>query len=177
MNRGKSSQNRYCCVPLCDQKGSTGPNGERVGFFSIPTEKHLREQWLHAIRREPGKHFSVTDSTKVCSLHFKDEHLKKSFGLGRLTYIEGAVPSVFAWKRSSPRKRPPPKPRANYPTAKKKARASLDLSAVPNPLSEISQDITQHNTTFNVWTVIRQNITATFRTAARLKPRKYKILV
>ena len=100
MNRGKSSQNRYCCVPLCDQKGSTGPNGERVGFFSIPTEKHLREQWLHAIRREPGKHFSVTDSTKVCSLHFKDEHLKKSFGLGRLTYIEGAVPSVFAWKRS-----------------------------------------------------------------------------
>ena len=141
MNRGKSSQNRYCCVPLCDQKGSTGPNGERVGFFSIPTEKHLREQWLHAIRREPGKHFSVTDSTKVCSLHFKDEHLKKSFGIGRLTYIEGAVPSVFAWKRSSPRKRPPPKPRANYPTAKKKARASLDLSAVPDPLSEISQDI------------------------------------
>ena len=138
MNRGKSSQNRYCCVPLCDQKGSTGPNGERVRFFSIPTEKHLREQWLHAIRRESGKHFSVTDSTKVCSLHFKDEHLKKSFGSGSSIIL------------------------------------SLPLAMYS---STLIQDITQHNTTFNVWTVIRQNITATFRTAARLKPRKYKILV
>ena len=86
MNKSQSPQNRYCCVPLCDQKGSTGPNGEKVGFFSIPTEKHLREQWLHAILREPGKHFSVTDSTKVCSLHFKDEHLKKSFGSASILF-------------------------------------------------------------------------------------------
>ena len=107
MDKSQSPQNRYCCVPLCDQKGFTGPQGEKVGFC-IPTEKHLREQWLHAIRREPGKHFFVTDSTKVCSLHFKHEHLKKSFGIGRLPYVEGAVPSVFPWKRSSPRKRPPP---------------------------------------------------------------------
>ena len=140
MKKSQSSQNRYCCVPLCDQKGSTGPNGEKVGLFSIPTEKHLREQWLHAIRREPGKYFSVTDSTKVCSLHFKAEHLKKSFSIGRLTYVAGAVPSVFAWKRSSHRKRPPPTPRASYPTGEKKARASLDLSVVPDPWSETSQD-------------------------------------
>lgn len=72
----------------------------------------------------------VTDSTKVCSLHFKDEHLKKSFGIGRLTYVEGAVPFVLPWKRSTPWKRPRPKPRASYPTGEKKALASLDLSAV-----------------------------------------------
>lgn len=103
VNKSQSPQNRYCCVPLCDQKGSIGPNGVKVGFFSIQTE---RERWLHAMWREPGKHFSVTDSTKVCSIHFKNEHLKKSFGTGRLTYVEGAVPSVFAWERSSLRKRP-----------------------------------------------------------------------
>ena len=40
-----------------------------------------------------GKHFSVTDSSKVCSLHFKDEPFKRSFGIGRLTYVKGAVPS------------------------------------------------------------------------------------
>ena len=85
---------------VCDQKGSTGPDGEKVVFFSIPTEKHLRQQCLHSIRRELGKQFSATNSTKVCSHHFKDEHRKKSFGIGRLTYVEGAVPSVFAWKRS-----------------------------------------------------------------------------
>jgi len=140
MNKSQSPRNRYCWVPICDQKGSTGSNGEKVGYFSIPTKKHLREQWLHAIRREPGKH-SVTNFTKICSLHFKDEHLKKSFGIGRLTYVEGAVPSVFAWKRSSPKKRPSPRPRASYPTGEKKARASLVLSAVPDPFAEKSQDI------------------------------------
>jgi len=36
----------------------------------------------------------------VCSLQFQKEHLKKSLGIGWLTCINGAVPSVFAWKRS-----------------------------------------------------------------------------
>ena len=77
------------------KKGSSGPNSEKVGFFSIPIEKHSREQWLQTVRRELGKHFSVTDSTKVCSLHFKVENLKKSLGIGRLTLVERAVPSAF----------------------------------------------------------------------------------
>ena len=145
MNEDKSPQNRYCCVPLCNQKGTTGPNGEKVGFFSIPTDTSLRAQWLHAIRRDTGKHFTITDSTKVCSLHFKNEHLKKSLGIGRLSYVDGAVPSVFEWKRSSPRKRPPPTPRGNSASIQNKkqnkrkagsARTSLDMSAVAGPSSE-----------------------------------------
>ena len=96
INKSQTPQNRYCCVHLCDQKGSTGPNSEKVGFFSIPIEEHLREQWLQAVRRELGKHFSVSDSTKVRSLHFKDENLKKKLGIGRLTYVGRAVSSVFA---------------------------------------------------------------------------------
>ena len=75
-----------------------------------------------------SKLFSITESTEVCSLHFKEEHLKKSQGIERLTYVDGAVPSVFAWKRSSPRKRPPQRPRA--PREDVKARASLDMSAI-----------------------------------------------
>ena len=145
MNENKSPQNRYCCVPLCNQKGTTGPNGEKVGFFSIPTDTSLRAQWPHAIRRDTGKHFTITDSTKVCSLHFKNEHLKKSLGIGRLSYVDGAVPSVFEWKRSSPRKRPPPTPRGNSASIQNKkqnkrkagsARTSLDMSAVAGPSSE-----------------------------------------
>ena len=146
MNDNKSPQNRYCCVPLCNQKGSTGPNGEKVGFFRIPDDKYLRAQWLHAIRRDTGKHFSITDSTKVCSLHFKSEHLKKSLGIGRLTYVAGAVPSVFAWRRSSPRKRPPPRPRED-PVPKNitgsKVRTSLNMSAVSiseSPVTNIASD-------------------------------------
>ena len=143
MNSNKSPRNRYCCVPLCSQKGTTGPNGDNVGFFIIPTEKCLREKWLHAIRRDTGKHFSITDSTKVFSLHFKGEHLKKSLGIGRLTYVDGAVPS--AWKRSSPRKRPPTRPRA--PREDVKARASLDMSAVlfSSPEAQASMDRSDSN--------------------------------
>ena len=137
-HENKSPQNRYCCVPLCNQKGTTGPNGEKVGFFSIPTDTSLRAQWLHAIRRDTGKHFTITDSTKVCSLHFKNEHLKKSLGIGRLSYVDGAVLSVFEWKRSSPRKRPLPSQRGNSSLIQNKkqnerkagsARTSLDMSA------------------------------------------------
>ena len=61
-----------------------------VAFFTM--NKSQLPQNHTAIRREPGKHFSVTDSSKVCSIHFKDEHFKRSFGIGRLTYVEGAVP-------------------------------------------------------------------------------------
>ena len=145
MNENKSPQNRYCCVPLCNQKGTTGPNGEKVGFFSIPTDTSLRAQWLHVIRRDTGKHFTITDSTKVCSLHFKNEHLKKSLVIGRLSYVDRAVPSVFEWKRSSPRKRSPLTPRGNSASIQNKkqnkrkagsARTSLDMSAVAGPSSE-----------------------------------------
>ena len=160
MNENKSPQNRYCCVPLCNQKGTTGPNGEKVGFFSIPTDTSLRAQWLHAIRRDTGKHFTITDSTKVCSLHFKNEHLKKSLGIGRLSYVDGAVPSVFEWKRSSPRKRPPPTPRGNSALIQNKkqnkrkagsARTSLDMSAVAGPSSEsLSIDATDSLNKFSL---------------------------
>lgn len=160
MNENKSPQNRYCCVPLCNQKGTTGPNGEKVGFFSIPTDTSLRAQWLHAIRRDTGKHFTITDSTKVCSLHFKNEHLKKSLGIGRLSYVDRAVPSVFEWKRSSPRKRPPPTPRGNSASIQNKkqnkrkagsARTSLDMSAVAGPSSEsLSIDATDSLNEFSL---------------------------
>ena len=160
MNENKSPQNRYCCVPLCNQKGTTGPNGEKVGFFSIPTDTSLRVQWLHAIRRDTGKHFTITDSTKVCSLHFKNEHLKKSLGIGRLSYVDGAVPSVFEWKRSSPRKRPPPTPRGNSASIQNKkqnkrkagsARTSLNMIAVAGPSTEfLSIDATDSLNEFSL---------------------------
>ena len=160
MNENKSPQNRYCCVPLCNQKGTTGPNGEKVGFFSIPTDTSLRAQWLHAIRRDTGKHFTITDSTKVCSLHFKNEHLEKSLGIGRLSCVDGAVPSVFEWKRSSPQKRPLPTPTGNSALIQNKkqnkrkagsARSSLDMSVVAGPSSEsLSIDATESLNEFSL---------------------------
>ena len=35
-------------------------------------------KWIQAIRRDEGKDFEISDSTKVCSRHFRNEDLKKT---------------------------------------------------------------------------------------------------
>ena len=46
---------------------------KKLYFFSLPTDQLARDQWLHAIRRDTGEHFTITDATKVCSRHFKEK--------------------------------------------------------------------------------------------------------
>ena len=94
-----------CCFPQCNQQGFTTPTGEKVSYFSFPSLLLRRKQWIHAIRREEGKHFKIFPSaTKVCSLHFRPEDLWKSLS-GRIYVADGAIPSKFAWSIPSPRKR------------------------------------------------------------------------
>ena len=107
----------HCCVPLCTRKGYRDEEtGEKVSYFKFPTEERLKKLWIYAIRRDEGKNFQVSNNTKVCSRHFKSDDLKKSLN-GVVSLKNGAVPSVFAWKRSSPRKRPPPTPRISSTAA------------------------------------------------------------
>ena len=101
----------HCCVLLCTKKGYQDEvTGAKISYFRLPTKENQRKQWIQAIRRDLGKKFSTSNSTKVCSRHFKDEDFKIT-----LTHVvslkPGVVPSGFAWKRSSPRKRPLPAPR------------------------------------------------------------------
>lgn len=101
----------HCCVPLCTKKDKRDKDtGEKISFFRFPDDPSTRKQWIHAIRRDVGKDFSILEGTRVCSRHFKPEDLKKSLN-GRISPKPGSVPSIFEWKRSSPRKRPPPAPR------------------------------------------------------------------
>ena len=65
---------------------------------------------INAIRRDTGKHFTITDATTVCSLHFKREHLKRNWTTE--LFLRGSS-FRFRMERSSPRKRPPPKIRAS----------------------------------------------------------------
>ena len=101
----------HCCVPLCTKKDKRDKDTrEKISFFRFPDDPSTRKQWIHAIRRDVGKDVSILEGTRVCSRHFKPEDLKKSLN-GRISPKPEAVPSIFAWKRSSPRKRPPPTPR------------------------------------------------------------------
>ena len=96
-----------CCVPLCTRKDKRDEDtGEIILFFRFADDENTRKLWLHAIQRDVGPHFLITHGARVCSRHFKSEDLRKN---PNKTFLRpSAAPSIFAWKRSSPRKRPPP---------------------------------------------------------------------
>jgi len=94
-------------VPGCTQKGTVGPEGNRVGFFGFPKDQKLRQEWLVKIRQDVGPHFKLTEATKVCFLHFHPSDVKKGTGGKKMALCKGACASRFPW-RTSPRKRHPP---------------------------------------------------------------------
>ena len=97
----------HCCVPECNQKGVKS-------FFEFPNQSSLRKRWIHAIQGDGGKNWQITRDTKVCSLHFRREDLRKSLA-GRTYLVDGCVPSRFAWSIPSPRKRKAPTERLPLP--------------------------------------------------------------
>ena len=116
-----------CCVPECNQKGKKTSTGEKVSFFEFPRSPLRRKQWIHAIRREEGREFKIVGGTKVCSLHFRREDIRKSFN-GRAYVAAGGVPSKFAWSVPSPRKRKAPPKRHPQPPRKKLLTAASTAS-------------------------------------------------
>ena len=42
----------------------TRPNNEHVSFYNFPEEEGLRKVWIHAIRRDVGRFFHITKTTK-----------------------------------------------------------------------------------------------------------------
>ena len=116
----------HCCVPECTKKGYRADDGTKMSYFKFPTEKHLKKKWLHAIRREEGKFFTVTENTRVCSRHFREGDIKKTLA-GKNELRGGVVPSVFTWIRTSPRKRKEPAERNFEVTASKSASRKLSV--------------------------------------------------
>ena len=80
------------------------------------------------MRRDEGKYFKVTEATKVCSRHFRPSEIKKTLA-GKNELRAGVVPSVFAWIRTSPRKRKDPIAR-NFEIPPSKTARKLNVSSV-----------------------------------------------
>ena len=98
--------NDHCCVPAKQKCVTDKRKDKSLTFHNIPKGKTLRKKWIIAIRRDPG----ITDSMKVCSLHFDYDDFK--LGTTRRRIKSGVGPSRFAWtnaqaipKRKSPKKR------------------------------------------------------------------------
>ena len=127
----------HCCVPECTKKGYREDDGSKVSYFKFPSENILKKKWIHAIRRDKGNDFKITESTKVCSRHFRKEDLRKTLA-GKTCLQSSAVPSIFSWIRKSPRKRKPPterytcEPVASASTASSSSRSNASSESVSN---------------------------------------------
>ena len=77
--------------------------GSRVKFHKFPSIKRadLRKRWIHAMKR---KGFQPSDSTKVCSDHFRSDDFKT--GLKNKTLKRGAIPIVNVMNKSMVKEEP-----------------------------------------------------------------------
>lgn len=72
----------------------------QVTFHKFPATKKLLRQWIIAIKRDPGTHFSIERTTKVCSTHFTENDFVPNVASGRRYLRENAVPSIFPFLKS-----------------------------------------------------------------------------
>ncbi|XP_039655590.1 uncharacterized protein LOC120558601 [Perca fluviatilis] len=91
----------HCCVPKCTfSKRNKSYTGQT--FHCFPKDPVLCREWIHKIRRDPGRHFKIHGDTKVCSDHFTEESFLKTL-VGMRKLKKGAVPTLFAWTDSTVR--------------------------------------------------------------------------
>ena len=113
--------NIYCCVHGYTQKGTVDPEGNQVDFwFPKVKDLNLRQEWLVKIWQDVGRHFQLTEATKVCSLHFHPSDAKKGIGGKKMSLCKGACLSRFPWRTLACKRYPPILRTTKAPCCKKR---------------------------------------------------------
>ncbi|CAN7976969.1 unnamed protein product [Ixodes persulcatus] len=100
----------HCCVPLCNQRGSIDPSGNKVSYHDFPRDAAMHKKWIVVIRRDEGPYCKVTKSTKVCSKHFRSCDFIPGVASGNSLLRDTAFPTVLYFGnqlkcRKAPRQR------------------------------------------------------------------------
>ncbi|XP_031553339.1 uncharacterized protein LOC116290449, partial [Actinia tenebrosa] len=109
-----------------------GADGRPTGyhFFRFPMDIQRRNRWCNLIKRMHGKDgFFVTNSTYICSEHFREEQIDKKLS-GRWDLKKGAEPSKFSWTEQKMQRKPPAK--RSYPETNTKQK---EMAQEPKELS------------------------------------------
>ena len=68
----------YFGVLMCVHRSRTSPSLSFHAFLRPTSRPQVHGAWIHAIRRDVGKHFKVTSNTRVCSAHFRESDYRVS---------------------------------------------------------------------------------------------------
>ena len=63
-----SAMVNHCCVPFCHSKSS---REKELSFHRFPKCESKKKKWKVKIRRDEGELFTITEHTRVCSLHLR----------------------------------------------------------------------------------------------------------
>ena len=129
------------------RKRSIGRKTGRSSFHKFPKNKDLLAAWIRAVRKDVGRHFRISSHTRVCSRHFKDSDFQSTLA-GRRTLHPTAVSSIFSWKKDSPKKRKPPKPRYVFSKAGPQvANEELEVNSTSLNVDKVADEKLEVNST------------------------------
>ena len=87
-----------CCVPLCHTKST---REKELSFHRFPKCELLKKAWLVKIRHDEGESFTVSEHTRVCSLHFTSSDYRTTLGGKTVLVVKDKF--IWAWKCGSER--------------------------------------------------------------------------
>ena len=65
--RAETSDHSHCCVPECTSDKRYDIEN-KLSFHAFPTETSRKQEWIHKIRRDPGKYFKVSKPANIPTL-------------------------------------------------------------------------------------------------------------
>ena len=117
---------------MCGKKRPRDPDKKLIS-----DREPVKKKYLHAIRGDEGKHFKLTENTKICSQHFRKGDITNASREKMNQEMELSL-LCFHGFRTSPRKGKEPAERNFELIASKSASQKLSTSAVV--LEELSNE-------------------------------------
>ena len=95
----------WCATVGCKNQ-TKNCKGKNITFYSLPTEKRLKEQWIVALKRT-----TLPKRVYACSEHFRKEDIDPSWKLQtsllgdndkpkRMVLLPNSVPSIFSYNQN-----------------------------------------------------------------------------
>uniref|UniRef100_A0A8C6P0D4 THAP-type domain-containing protein n=1 Tax=Nothobranchius furzeri TaxID=105023 RepID=A0A8C6P0D4_NOTFU len=81
----------FCAAYSCSNRRTVESKARGITFHKFP-RKDMRKKWERALRR---KDFTATNTTVLCSEHFKPEDFDRTGQIVRLR--DGVIPSIFSF--------------------------------------------------------------------------------